>query len=203
MNKKANEAINRIRAILRIDVKLMENKLDNGTAVVAESWEVGFPVFVMSEDGTQIPLPEGEYVLEDGTAFSVDAEGIIVSYGMAEAPPEEMEVEQEVQAPTKKVVESTTKETHFSEQETETVEVFFNDQAKNEIKEIFAELMATYEASKQELKKEVKAELSEVELAEVKPIKHSPEKKTEQKGVLFSQNRKTSTKDRVFNKLFK
>jgi hypothetical protein len=205
------QTLNKIKALLHIEVKLMENKLDSGAMVMAEAWEVGYPVFVVSDDGTQIPLPEGSYTLEDGNEFSVDAEGVITSFGASEAPVEE-EQEMEAEAPAKKVVESQTKETHFSEEEKveEKVEVAFNDDQKQELsKMIQNELKAFFEG--EGFASFVKnapvvdnTELSkvEVEAEEVKPIKHSPEKKPVQKKVLYSQKRKLSTRDRVRQKLF-
>lgn len=213
------KTLNQIKALLSMEVKLMENKLDNGTMVWAESWEVGFPVFVLSDDGTQIPIPEGEYTLEDGTMFSVDAEGVLLSYGSAEEPVEE-EQEMEAETPAKKVVESTTKETHFNEDEKveEKVEVLFSDEQKTALSEMIAEGIKSYfEALKETpvmTAEEIKnapvvdlteeTELKKEELSEqVKPIKHSPEKEVgKTQKFLYSQKRKKGTKDRVFEKLF-
>ena len=66
--------------------------LDNGQAIVtdSESWGVGANVFI-EEDGERIPLPDGEYVLEDGTVFAVEG-GVIASWG---APEEEAKKEEE------------------------------------------------------------------------------------------------------------
>ena len=66
--------------------------LDSGQEIQtsAEAFAEGVDVFVVNEDGEQIPLPDGSYKLEDGTAFEV-AEGVISS--MAEAAPEETPVE--------------------------------------------------------------------------------------------------------------
>lgn len=189
------KTLNQVKALLSIKVNLEESKLDNGAMVYAESWEVGFPVFVMSDDGTQIPLPEGSYSLEDGTELVVDAEGVITSFGSAPAE-EEMQVEQEEVQPTKKVVESTTKETHFSEDE---VQVLFSDDQKTELSEMIAQGIANYFEQIKNAPVVDKTEMSE----EVKPIKHSPEKQLAQtKKVLYSQKRNPSTKDRVFEKLF-
>lgn len=66
--------------------------LDSGQEIQtsAEAFAEGVDVFVVNEDGEQIPLPDGSYKLEDGTAFEV-AEGVISS--MAEAATEEAPVE--------------------------------------------------------------------------------------------------------------
>lgn len=73
-----------------------EGKLADGTIIVsdADALAEGVAVSVLVEDGTQIPLPVGEYELEDGTKFSVEEEGVISSMAEAE---EEVEEEAEVE----------------------------------------------------------------------------------------------------------
>jgi hypothetical protein len=80
------------------EVKMAEATLDSGQVIAtdAENWAVGVPVFVVNEEGEQIPLPDGEYKLEDGTVFTV-AEGLVAEWEMpAEAPAAEEELSQEV-----------------------------------------------------------------------------------------------------------
>jgi hypothetical protein len=80
------------------EVKMAEATLDSGQVIStdAENWAVGVPVFVVNEEGEQIPLPDGEYKLEDGTVFTV-AEGLVAEWEMpAEAPAAEAELSQEV-----------------------------------------------------------------------------------------------------------
>lgn len=56
-----------------------QTKLEDGTIIVssADSLEAGVDVSVLTEDGTTIPLPEGEYKTEDGVGFSVEQEGVV------------------------------------------------------------------------------------------------------------------------------
>lgn len=54
----------------------------------AEEWAVGVDVFVVNDQGEQIPLPNGEYTLEDGTEFTV-ADGKVATWEMPEAAPAE------------------------------------------------------------------------------------------------------------------
>ena len=58
-----------------------EGKLADGTIIVsdADALAEGVAVSVLVEDGTQIPLPVGEYATEDGVEFVVEEEGIIAS----------------------------------------------------------------------------------------------------------------------------
>jgi cell division protein FtsB len=71
-----------------------EAKLVDGTIIVSEAEEmaVGAVLSILSEDGEQTPLPEGTYELEDGTKFSVDAEGVVTEIA-------EVEEEEEEEAP--------------------------------------------------------------------------------------------------------
>lgn len=82
------------------EVQLMfEDKLADGTIIVSEADELAAGVLlnILSEDGVQTPLPEGNYVLESGVTFSVDAEGIVLEVGEAEES-EEAEDEVEIDA---------------------------------------------------------------------------------------------------------
>ena len=66
-------------------------KLVDGTIITSEADEmaVGVMVSILSEDGETTPMPEGTYELEDGTKFTVDAEGMVAEIA---------EVEEEVEA---------------------------------------------------------------------------------------------------------
>lgn len=73
----------RIRVALGIEEETTqlayEGKLADGTIIVSEADALaeGVAVNVLVEDGTQIPLPVGEYELEDGMKFIVEVEGVI------------------------------------------------------------------------------------------------------------------------------
>lgn len=54
----------------------------------AEEWAIGVDVFVVNDEGEQIPLPDGEYTLEDGTEFTV-VDGKVNTWEMPEAIVEE------------------------------------------------------------------------------------------------------------------
>lgn len=61
----------------------------------AEEWAVGVDVFVVNDEGEQIPLPDGEYTLEDGIEFTV-VDGKVNTWEMpAEAPAEEAKKDEE------------------------------------------------------------------------------------------------------------
>jgi hypothetical protein len=86
------------------EVKMASAMLENGQEIQtsAEAFAEGVDVFVVNDEGEQIPLPDGDYTLEDGTMFTV-AEGVVASMGAAEveeaAKEEEMSAETEVEEP--------------------------------------------------------------------------------------------------------
>jgi hypothetical protein len=121
------EIVKKICVALNIEVKLEQMKLNDGVTVIeADSFEANNEVFVVTEDDQRIPLPVGEYVVENGMLLIVTQEGVIAEIKEQEEPAEVEEEELEKpQAPTetiekaqvKKTVESMVKETFFSEYE--------------------------------------------------------------------------------------
>ena len=73
---KSTEMLNQIKTLLNIEVKLEEQKLENGTRVEAESFEKGKEIFILTDD-EKVAMPVGEYLLEDGRLVVVAEEGII------------------------------------------------------------------------------------------------------------------------------
>ena len=74
---KSQELLSQIKNLLGMeDVQLEKLSLDNGTVLEAELFESGKEVFILSDD-EKIPLPVGEYALEDGRVLSVQEEGLI------------------------------------------------------------------------------------------------------------------------------
>ena len=192
MNTK--ETLNKVRTLLGIEVKLEQMKLDNGAILEAEVFEVGAEIFVVADE-ERVAVPVGEYVAEDGSTIVVLEEGVIGEIKEAgaeeeapaedEAPVEEEVVEEDLSAETatpKKVVESISKETFFSEIE----------KLRNEINELKLSKV-------EEIVEEVSVELS---VDEVEGISHNPENETSKKELnLYSQKGKNNTINRIFNKL--
>jgi len=185
--------INQIKTLLNMEVKLEQLRLADGMTVLeADSFEAEMEVFILTEDEQKIPVPVGEYEMEDGRILVVMAEGVIaeIKEKMEEVEePEakvEIEVEAEEVAPTasvtpKKTIESVTKESFFSEIEALKAEI--------------VELKAQIETSKVE---EI------VELTETpKPISFNPENTTNVEGMKYGQNRSRSVMDSIYEKLNK
>ena len=75
-------------------VELAEAKLKDGTTVVtpAEAMAVGVEVFVVNADGEQMPVPDGNYELENGAKISVEGGKIeAIEEAPVEAPAEPAE----------------------------------------------------------------------------------------------------------------
>ena len=121
-----NQILNKVRVLLGMEVKLEQMKLMDGVTVLeAEAFEPEMEVFVVTEDDQKIPVPVGEYEMEDGRILVVEVEGIVKEVKEKE---EEVEEEVEVEAPEveveaketsaptpKKTIESVVKESFFSE----------------------------------------------------------------------------------------
>jgi len=169
MKKEVKDALNTLKTFLGMEVKLEQMMLIDGvTTIEFDILEADQNVNIVNEED-RVPLPIGEYELQDGQILKVLEDGIIGEVGAVEeeeAEPvveEEVEMEVETKSPAKKVVESTVKETHFSKEEKENLE--------KEIEELKAKIT---ELSKVEEVEEVKVELSD---EEVKPITFNPENK--------------------------
>ena len=85
-----------------------QNKLEDGTIIVSSADELaaGVDISILTEDGSTMPLPVGEYKTEDGVGFSVTTEGTVAEIyeeetdeETEEAPAEEEVEAQEEEAP--------------------------------------------------------------------------------------------------------
>ena len=178
--------LNEIKTLLGMEVKLAQMKLKDGVTVIeADAFEMDNNVFIVNGE-EKIPMPVGEYELEDGMILVVAVEGIIAEIKEAvaevETPETEVEVEVEAQAEAvatpKRIVESVSKEMFFSEIEKLRTEI--------------AELKLAKEVVKEELSSDVVVE----------PLTHSPEVKSELRLNKISTNRQMTTQDIVMAKLF-
>jgi hypothetical protein len=191
MKKEVKDALNTLKTFLGMEVKLEQMMLVDGvTTIEFDILEAGQPVAIVNEED-RIPLPIGEYELQDGQLLKVLEDGIIGEIGAKqeeeetpEAPEVEEEVEMEVEKPVaKKVVESTVKETHFSKEEKENLE-----KEIEELKSKIAELSKVEEV----------VELSE---EEVKPISFNPENKQQIEVVKLGKGK--SNISNILEKVYK
>ena len=178
--------MNNVKQLLSMEVKLAQQTLMDGvTTIEAEEFAPEYSVGIVTPEGV-IPMPVGEYTTANGEVLVVEVEGIIATIAPAEAEAEEEAPETEATEPVmaeataKKVVETVSKETFFSE-----VENFAT---------INAALKAEIEALKVELASNVPA---------ATPINHNPENVVEKSSFQFASKRERTTEDVVFAKLFK
>ena len=109
--------LNKIKALLSIEIKLEQMTLVDGITVLeAESFQPDYSVGIVTSEGI-VPAPIGEHETIDGMIVVVEVEGIIKEVKPVEAPAEaEVEVEASAETPAiKKVVDTITKETFFAE----------------------------------------------------------------------------------------
>lgn len=191
--------LNKIKAVLSMEVKLAQMKLEDGITIIeAESFEPDYSVGIVTADGI-VPMPVGEYKLEDGKILVVSVEGVIAEIKEAEAEAPEIEVEvevapEEVTAPemsveepkAKRIVESVSKETFFAEIE--------------KLRQEFSLIKQENEALKAE-NESLKVEMSSIE-AGAEPLAHNPEAGQAPKQFRISKNKTASIEDSVFNKIF-
>ena len=139
--------IQKIFAALNADEKqavkteLAQAELKEGTMIEADSFEEGQAVFIITEDGEKIPMPEGTYELEDGRKVEVNDSSMIVSIGTGEEKAEgEAEVEQEAKEEMSEEGEGEApKEEELKEEEKE--EMTDMDKLKEELRQYVREVV--------------------------------------------------------------
>ena len=185
--------LNEIKTLLNIEVKLEEQKLENGTVVSAEAFEKDNEIFIVTDD-QKIAMPVGEYLLEDGRLVVVEAEGLIADV---------RKVSDEVPAKEEEVEETEDLEEEKKEEE-KMADVADWEGMEKRIQNL-EDAIASLKGDKVEAEdKEEKMEDVKKELSAVKPIKHNPEASTPQKKqVQFAKGNFNTTLDRVLSKLNK
>jgi hypothetical protein len=181
--------LNEIKTLLGMEVKLAQMKLADGITVIeAESFDADAAIFIVNGED-RVPMPVGDYELEDGNMLMIEEEGVIKAM-MPKSPEEEVieakdkpmeeeEMSSEVAGSPKKIVESVSKETFFAEIE----------KLRSEIKGLIPSV--------------TKEELAALQEVSVQPLTHSPEAKSPQvKLNKISPNRPMTTRDVVMAKLF-
>jgi hypothetical protein len=192
-----NSLINQIKTLLGMEVKLEQMKLMDGVTVLeADMFEAGNEIFVVTEDEQKIPVPVGEYEMEDGRMLIVVEEGIISEIKEKVEEEEEVEVEEPIEEEAKK------------EQEMETAKSAPKKVVESVIKESFFSEIEALKKENETLKAELSKlnEVKEVELSkdeEVKPISFNPENENKVESIKFASKRPRTIMDSVLNKLNK
>jgi hypothetical protein len=204
---KSTEMINQIKTLLNLEVKLEEQKLENGTLVSAESFEKGKELFIVTDD-EKVAMPVGEYLLEDGRLVVVAEEGIIddVREVADEAPQKEAKDGEEITSDLEDEEEK--KEDKKEDMGYVTREELTSavEEIKANIEEIREMMTPKEEDLSNDAEKSLKSRTVKEEFTEaaVKPIKHNPESVSAKKQVNFAKGKFNSTAmDRVLSKLNK
>ena len=101
LKERVQEVFNRFNVELTVseetapETTLAEAPLANGTVIYtdAESFEEGVEVYIINDEGERIPLPPGDYELEDGRVMVIGEGGALQS--VADAPAEQSEDDKE------------------------------------------------------------------------------------------------------------
>lgn len=191
MNK-ATKVLNEVKTLLGLEVKLAQMKLQDGVTIVeAESFEAGYSVGIVTEEGI-VPAPVGEHILEDGRVLVIEQEGVIkeIKDAQTEQPESEVEVEieasEDVEVQPKKIIETISKESFFSEIEALKKE---NLELKSQLEKL------------SEVKEETKEVVVENNEPAAEPIAFNPENKQPVNFVKYGNKRPKGIMDSVLSKI--
>jgi len=158
-----------------------EYTTDKDTVLVAESLEVGAPVFVVA-DGEQVPAPDGEYMIPEEGVTVVVAEGVVTDIIEAQAEEEAPAAEEEMSA-----------EKYVTKEHLEKVLEGLVGKFSEVVEDKFGEVSKGLEAAKEEF-----AEVTKVKRMTGKP---APEKKVETKeGFSLGHKNENSLANRLLKK---
>jgi len=214
---KSTEMLNQIKTLLNIEVKLEEQKLENGTRVEAESFEKGKEIFILTDD-EKVAMPVGEYLLEDGRLVVIEEEGLIADVREVsdEVPQKEEESKDETEDLEEKEEEmdeeADVQDWEGMEKRIKNLEDAISDLkskiGEKDMKEDEVE-MEQEEVSKQPKSRTIKEEFNEQLKEELSkpaaaPIKHNPEGGNAKKeNFRIAPKRRPSTMDIILNQLNK
>jgi hypothetical protein len=189
-----NKIIKAIKTALGMSVELEQMKLADGQTVLeADTFEKDSEIFVVTAEGN-VPVPVGEYELEDGRILVIAEEGIVgeikekeEAEGVEDEAPKPASATEEMgdKIKVKKTIESMVKETIFSKMEL----------LENENKELKLQLEVA-------LSKEKEYTLSMSEPLS-NPISFNPENTSSTQHISMSPNKGKTTMDSILSKINK
>jgi len=139
-----------------VKTELAQAELKEGTTIEADSFEEGQAVFIVTEDGEKIPMPEGTYELEDGRKVEVNDSSMIVSIGTGEeekAEEVEQEAKEEMEEKEKEEMAEEPKEEELKEDEKEE-ELGDMDKLREELRQYVREVVMEAMQEKEEMSSE-------------------------------------------------
>lgn len=177
-----------------MEVKLEQMMLADGVTVLeADAFEPEMEIVIVTEDDQKIPVPVGEYEMEDGRILVVENEGIISEMKEMETEVEAPEVEEEVEVETEK------------KEEMETAKAAPKKTIESVVKETFFAEIEALKTENETLKAELAKinEVKETELSEVKPISFNPENNNPVEVTRIASKKPRTIMDSVLDKLSK
>ena len=211
--------LNKIKTLLNLEVKLEEQKLENGTLIEADSFEKGKEIFIKTDD-EKVAMPVGEYILEDGKLLVVEEEGIIADMrdpsdgvpakedagkekdedGYKKEETEDLEEKKEEEEMDE---EAAVGDWKGMEKRIKNLEDAIADLKGDKENKLDEEEEVEMENNRQPKSRTIKEEFSKEELsAAAEPIKHSPEASFGEVNMkVFAKGQYKTTLDRVLNKL--
>jgi len=209
----AKDTLNRVLDVLglgkadaTIEVEMAQKKTMDGEVILdSENFAIGDPVFIVTEEGN-IPVPMGEYVLEDGSKIETDEKGVIVEVSVegeekAEEVVEEVEAKDMIEKEETGMMGKDSMPKKVVKSKTEMEESYFS-----KIEARLSAIESTNESLKAEnIKLSAENEELKKQLAET-PAEHtkfSPEAETKHElNFKIGAKREKNIKDRVFDSLF-
>ena len=196
----ATEILSKVKTLLGVDpsnlevkaeaVTLEEIKLENGTVLTAEKLEAGEEIFIQTED-EKVPMPVGEYELEDNRILIVKTEGMIEDIKNQE---EVTENAQDTNLEHKDDHKEDKKEMAYATKEEMTALAEAVEEVKNQLKEVVEKMMDDKKEKEEMAKQEVLSKPA------AEGIKHSPEAEQTKLGARFAPNsNQNTTYNRVLN----
>jgi hypothetical protein len=177
-----------------MEVKLEQMMLADGVTVLeADTFEPEMEIVIVTEDDQKIPVPVGEYEMEDGRILVVQNEGIISEMKEMETEVEAPEVEEEIEVETEK------------KEEMETAKAAPKKTIESVVKETFFAEIEALKTENETLKAELAKinEVKETELSEVKPISFNPENNNPVEITRLASKKPRTIMDSVLDKLSK
>lgn len=191
----ATEILSKVKTLLGVDpsnlevkaeaVSLEELTLENGTILTAEKFEAGEEIFIQTED-EKVPMPIGEYELEDNRILIVKTEGMIEKITNSEEVVEETQ-EAQLEETQENPETEEKKEMGYASKEELIALAESVEEVKAQIKEVIEKMMDTKE------EKEEMAKQEELSKPAAEGIKHSPEATETKLGAKYAVNSNQNT----------
>jgi hypothetical protein len=184
ITERVQEVFNKFNVKLTVTeeprTEMAEAALDNGTVVYtdAEAFAEGVEAYIINDEGEKIPLPPGDYALEDGRTLVIGEGGVVSSIGEPSEEVEEVEASEEVEVEVE--VEAEEEPAYVTKAEVEEM-IKAALESINEKEEMSVNPEAPKEA-KEEVKEEVVDEVA-VELAAVKAQLEDMKKQAAEAGL--------------------